>query len=65
VKPKNGHFYYFEKYRRLARKVKERLRKFRETNVCPFCGAPINHRGSLVVYIMARHFHEMRSVVFE
>jgi len=65
VKPKNGRFYYFEKYKRLAKKVREKLGAYRFSKVCPFCGITLNHKGSLVVHLLLKHRHELRQIIEE
>jgi len=65
TKPKYGRFYYFEKYKRISKKVKERLGAYRSSKVCPFCSVPIKHRGSLVVHLLLKHHHELRQIIEE
>jgi len=65
ARPKNGRRYYFEKYGRVAEKVKERLGRFRFSKVCPYCGKNFRRSNSLMVHLLLKHRGELKAMIEE
>jgi len=53
--------YYFEKYRNAA-KVVEKLKQFRGTLICPFCGRKFNKVSGYVTHIISAHLHDIEEL---
>jgi len=64
ARPKNGRRYYFEKYD-IAKKIKERLERYRGSKECPFCGRKFGRSPSLLVHILLKHHGELRQMIEE
>jgi len=64
AKPKNGRRYYFEKYD-IAKKIKERLGKYRHSKTCPFCGRSFAKLNNLATHVLLVHAFELRRMIEE